>query len=99
MFGRRGSTSETAQAAKAAAAIVARATEKAAAPAAEPPVMRRSEEFYTTKSSVFAALIETIDLSIDALLEKIFARELTEAKTILGVLWADRLRKAVTGTA
>ena len=43
--------------------------------------------------------IETINLSIDVLLEKIFARELTEAKTILGVLWADQLRKAVTGTA
>jgi ADP-ribose pyrophosphatase len=36
--------------------------------------------------------IETVRLSIDALLEKVFAREITEAKTILGVLWADRLR-------
>jgi ADP-ribose pyrophosphatase len=37
--------------------------------------------------------IETVNLSIDELLEKVFAREITEAKTILGVLWADRLRR------
>jgi ADP-ribose pyrophosphatase len=37
--------------------------------------------------------IETINLSIDEALERIFAREITEAKTILGVLWADRLRR------
>jgi ADP-ribose pyrophosphatase len=38
--------------------------------------------------------IETVRLSIDDALEKVFAREITEAKTILGVLWADRLRRA-----
>jgi ADP-ribose pyrophosphatase len=37
--------------------------------------------------------IETLELSIDQALEKVFAREITEAKTILGVLWADRLRR------
>jgi ADP-ribose pyrophosphatase len=37
--------------------------------------------------------IETLTLPIDVLLEKVFAREITEAKTILGVLWADRLRR------
>jgi ADP-ribose pyrophosphatase len=38
--------------------------------------------------------IETVQLPIDALLDKVFAREITEAKTVLGVLWADRLRRA-----
>ena len=37
--------------------------------------------------------IETLRLPIDELLEKVFAHEITEAKTILGVLWADRLRR------
>jgi ADP-ribose pyrophosphatase len=36
--------------------------------------------------------IETVRLSVDEALAKVFAREITEAKTILGVLWADRLR-------
>ncbi|MCW5621460.1 MAG: NUDIX hydrolase [Burkholderiales bacterium] len=38
--------------------------------------------------------IETVSMSIDDALARIFAREITEAKTILGVLWADRLRRA-----
>jgi ADP-ribose pyrophosphatase len=38
-------------------------------------------------------LIEVVRMSVDEALEKVFAREITEAKTILGVLWADRLRK------
>jgi ADP-ribose pyrophosphatase len=38
--------------------------------------------------------IETLELPIDLALEKVFAREITEAKTILGVLWADRLRRS-----
>ena len=37
--------------------------------------------------------IETVNMSLDHALEKIFSREITEAKTILGVLWADRLRR------
>jgi len=37
--------------------------------------------------------IETVPLSIDHALERILAREITEAKTILGVLWVDRLRR------
>jgi ADP-ribose pyrophosphatase len=37
--------------------------------------------------------IETVQLPIDQALARIFAREITEAKTILGVLWADRLRR------
>ncbi len=37
--------------------------------------------------------IETVNMPIDEALEKIFAREITEAKTILGVFWADRLRR------
>jgi ADP-ribose pyrophosphatase len=37
--------------------------------------------------------IETIEMSIDEALKKVFAREINEAKTILGVLWADRLRR------
>lgn len=38
--------------------------------------------------------IETVSMSIDDALTRIFAREITEAKTILGVLWVDRLRRA-----
>jgi len=38
--------------------------------------------------------IETVSMPIDEALAKIFAREITEAKTILGVFWADRLRRA-----
>lgn len=37
--------------------------------------------------------IETVNMSIDEALARIFSREITEAKTILGVLWADRLRR------
>lgn len=37
--------------------------------------------------------IETVEMSIDEALQRVFAREITEAKTILGVLWADRLRR------
>ena len=37
--------------------------------------------------------IETVTLSIDDALEKIVAREITELKTMLGVFWADRLRR------
>jgi ADP-ribose pyrophosphatase len=37
--------------------------------------------------------IETVTMSIDAALAKILAREITEMKTILGVFWADRLRR------
>jgi ADP-ribose pyrophosphatase len=37
--------------------------------------------------------IELVRMSVDEALAKIFAREITEAKTILGVLWADRLRR------
>jgi ADP-ribose pyrophosphatase len=37
--------------------------------------------------------IETVSMSIDEALEKILAREITEAKTILGVFWAERMRK------
>jgi len=36
--------------------------------------------------------IETVSMPIDEALEKILAREITEAKTILGVFWADRMR-------
>ena len=32
-------------------------------------------------------------MSVDAALERITAREITDAKTILGVFWADRLRR------
>jgi hypothetical protein len=32
-------------------------------------------------------------MSIDAALARILAREITEVKTILGVFWADRLRR------
>jgi ADP-ribose pyrophosphatase len=39
--------------------------------------------------------IETVALPIDTLLDKIFAHEITELKTILGVFWADRLRKGM----
>jgi ADP-ribose pyrophosphatase len=38
--------------------------------------------------------IEVVRMSVDEALAKIFAREITEAKTILGVLWADRLRRS-----
>lgn len=38
--------------------------------------------------------IELVRMSVDQAMEKILAREITEAKTILGVLWADRLRRA-----
>lgn len=38
--------------------------------------------------------IETVNLPIDVLLEMVFSREITEAKTVLGVLWADRLRRS-----
>lgn len=37
--------------------------------------------------------IETVNMPIDEALHRIFSREITEAKTILGVLWADRLRR------
>jgi ADP-ribose pyrophosphatase len=37
--------------------------------------------------------IETVTMSIDAALARILAREITEVKTILGVFWADRLRR------
>jgi ADP-ribose pyrophosphatase len=37
--------------------------------------------------------IEVVRMSVDEALEKVFAREITEAKTVLGVMWADRLRK------
>jgi len=37
--------------------------------------------------------IETVTMSIDAALAKILVREITEMKTILGVFWADRLRR------
>jgi ADP-ribose pyrophosphatase len=37
--------------------------------------------------------IETLELPIDQALEKVFAGEITELKTILGVFWADRLRR------
>jgi ADP-ribose pyrophosphatase len=37
--------------------------------------------------------IETVTMSIDTALEKILAREITELKTILGVFWAERLRR------
>jgi ADP-ribose pyrophosphatase len=39
--------------------------------------------------------IETVTMSIDAALQKILAREITELKTILGVFWADRLRRGL----
>jgi ADP-ribose pyrophosphatase len=39
--------------------------------------------------------IETATMSIDAALQKILAREITELKTILGVFWADRLRRGL----
>jgi ADP-ribose pyrophosphatase len=39
--------------------------------------------------------IETLSLSVDAALEKVFAREITEAKTILGIFWADRIRRGL----
>jgi ADP-ribose pyrophosphatase len=38
--------------------------------------------------------IETLPMSIDTALEKILAREITEMKTILGVFWAERLRRS-----
>ena len=38
--------------------------------------------------------IETVTMSIDAALERILAREITDLKTMLGVFWADRLRQA-----
>jgi ADP-ribose pyrophosphatase len=37
--------------------------------------------------------IETLELPIDQALEKVFTGEITELKTILGVFWADRLRR------
>jgi ADP-ribose pyrophosphatase len=37
--------------------------------------------------------IEMVTMPIDAALDKILAREITELKTILGVFWADRLRR------
>lgn len=39
--------------------------------------------------------IETVPMRIDEALAKIFAREITEAKTVLGVFWADRLRRGL----
>ncbi|MCC7547652.1 MAG: NUDIX hydrolase [Burkholderiales bacterium] len=38
--------------------------------------------------------IESVTMPIDEALEGIFRRQITEAKTILGVFWADRLRRA-----
>ncbi len=37
--------------------------------------------------------IEMVTMPIDEALEKVFSREITELKTILGVMWADRLRR------
>jgi ADP-ribose pyrophosphatase len=37
--------------------------------------------------------IETVEMPIDEALKKILAREINEAKTIMGVFWADELRK------
>ena len=39
--------------------------------------------------------IETLTLSVDVALEKVLAGEISEAKTILGVFWADRLRRGL----
>jgi ADP-ribose pyrophosphatase len=37
--------------------------------------------------------IETLNLSLDAALDRVFARQITDAKTIIGLFWADRLRR------
>jgi len=37
--------------------------------------------------------LECMQLSLDAALERIAAAEINDAKTILGLLWADKLRK------
>lgn len=54
----------------------------AAAPAAEMPERRKSDSYYDTKSSIFSALIETIDLSQLAKLDVETARE--EIRDIVG---------------
>ncbi len=54
----------------------------AAAPAPEMPERRKSDSYYDTKSSIFSALIETIDLSQLAKLDVETARE--EIRDIVG---------------
>jgi pilus assembly protein CpaF len=86
MFGKRGTTTPAGPAGKAPATPDrAKAPDRAPiapdpapilpAAAPEPTAGRRSEEFYTVKATVFAALIETIDLSQLAKLDLDAARE------------------------
>ncbi len=89
MFGRRGSAGSGAQAQTAAPAAVARpapaptpaptssavANPNAPIPPGRAQERQRSEEYYDTKSSIFSALIDTIDLSQLARLDPDSARE------------------------
>ncbi|MFO1184617.1 MAG: CpaF family protein [Bauldia sp.] len=91
MFGKRGpSTGDSAKPVPApVVAATAKAAERGSAPVATPPVpeqkqrasesagsgQQRSEEFYAVKATVFAALIDTIDLSQLAKLDIESARE------------------------
>ena len=91
MFGKRGNESAGRSAAEARAAVAAEAPKPAqAAPAAAAqvsgqisassekqakPARERNESYYDTKSQVFSALIDTIDLSQLAKLDADSARE------------------------
>jgi ADP-ribose pyrophosphatase len=39
--------------------------------------------------------IDTFIVSVEAAMDKIFAREITDTKTILGIFWADRIRQGL----
>ena len=77
MFGKRSATgSAPARAQDPRAAAPARAPASASAPVASPmPEARRSDEYYVTKSTIFSALIEAIDLSQLSKLDPENARE------------------------
>ena len=77
MFGKRSATGSTpARAQDPRSAAPARASNSASAPVASPmPEARRSDEYYVTKSTIFSALIEAIDLSQLSKLDPENARE------------------------
>ncbi len=57
------------------APVIERVEKAVSKPAAQPMVMEKTEEYYDTKSSVFTALIDTIDLGQLARMEPDAARE------------------------
>ena len=83
MFGRRSKEGDTrAPAAPQVVAVaapppsaVSQPQQRRPEPVAEPPQRRHSEEYYDVKTTVFNALIDTIDLTQLAKLESAAARE------------------------